>query len=168
MFDFNPENKKLVAGSNEKPHLYHISSGQRKNTLIFHVKIGIYCYELYLSNVLKNSCLFTCKDKYCKAKAKFELKSEFIMREVIPRANGALLRINFTVDRQDPKLRELSNWTVKNCTSQFLHSASCEVDFYSYLRRELRTEQTEQFNRVTKLSEHLEKRASTSKIMTFK
>jgi hypothetical protein len=107
MFDFNPENKKLVAGSNEKPHLYHISSGQRKNALIFHVKIGIYCYELYLSNVLKNSCLFSCRDKYCNAKAKFELKSEFIMREVIPRANGALPRINFTVDRQDPKLREL-------------------------------------------------------------
>ena len=143
MFDFQPENKKLVAGSNEKPHLYHISSGQRKNALIFHVKIGIYCYELYLSNVLKNSCLFSCRDKYCNAKAKFELKSEFIMREVIPRANGALPRINFTVDRQDPKLRELSNWTVKNYTSQFVHSASCEVDFNSHLRREFRTEQTE-------------------------
>ena len=128
MFDFQPENKKLVAGSNEQPHLYHILNGQRKNTLIFHVKIGIYCYELYLTNVLKNSCIFSCN----------------------PRPNGALPRVNFTVDRQDPKLRDLSNWSVKNCTSQFVHSASCEVDFYSYLRRELRTEQTEQFNRVTK------------------
>ena len=53
MFDFKPENKKLVAGSNEKPYLYHISNGQRKNTLIFNVKIGIYCYELYLTNIVR-------------------------------------------------------------------------------------------------------------------
>ena len=51
MFDFQPENKKLVAGSNEKPHLYHISNGQRKNTLIFHVKI--YCIRVIFNECIK-------------------------------------------------------------------------------------------------------------------
>jgi hypothetical protein len=68
-------------------------------------------------------------NEYCKAKAKFELKCEFIKRLVTPRPNGPLPKVNFTVDRQDPKLKDLSNWTVKNCTSQFVHSASCKVDF---------------------------------------
>ena len=40
MFDFNPEHKNLVAGTDEMPFLFDISRGQRKGTLIFHIKIG--------------------------------------------------------------------------------------------------------------------------------
>jgi hypothetical protein len=116
-------------------HLCHISVWQRKNTLIFHVKIGIHCYELFLTNVLKNSCLFICKDRSCKAQAKFELRGEFIKRTEITRANGGKPRIKYVIDREDPKLRDLSIWKVQNRSCRFEHSVSCEVDFYSHLRR---------------------------------
>ena len=46
-------------------------------------------------------------------------------------------------DREDPRLRDLSLWKVQSRTCRFVHSVSCEVDFYSHLRREFRTEQTE-------------------------
>ena len=86
--------------------------------------------------------MFSCKDKYCKARAKFLLKSEFVKRKVTPRPNG-FPKVNSYIDREDSKLRDLSNWTVKNLTCQFVHSARCEVDFYGHLRLEFRTDQTE-------------------------
>jgi hypothetical protein len=38
--DFTPENKNLIAGIDELPFLFNFSRGQRKGTLVFHIKIG--------------------------------------------------------------------------------------------------------------------------------
>ena len=45
MFDFNPEHKKLIAGTDEEPFLFHISRGPQKGSLIVHIKIGIYVFR---------------------------------------------------------------------------------------------------------------------------
>jgi hypothetical protein len=65
MFDFNPEHKNLVAGTDQMPFLFDISRGQRKGTLIFHIKIGIYFYELRSVRVFQTSCSFKYIDKSC-------------------------------------------------------------------------------------------------------
>ena len=33
MFDFNPEHKKLIAGTDEEPFFFHISRGPQKGSL---------------------------------------------------------------------------------------------------------------------------------------
>ena len=73
MFDYNPEHRNLVAGTDEMPFLFNISRGQRKGTLIFHIKICIHFYELRLVRVFQTSCSFKCIDKSCKAKSTMEL-----------------------------------------------------------------------------------------------
>ena len=89
MFDFNPEHKTLVAGTDEMPFLFNISRGQRKGTIIFHIKIGIYFYELRLERVFQTSCSFKCIDKSCKARSKMQLvDTDLISTKVQIRKNG--------------------------------------------------------------------------------
>ena len=100
MFDFNPEHKNLVAGTDEMPFLFNISRGQRKGSLIFHIKIGIYFYELRLMRVFQSSCSFKCVDKSCKAKSKMVLlDTDLISTKVEIRNNGKQKNLYF-VDRE--------------------------------------------------------------------
>ena len=191
MFDFNPEHKNLVAGTDEMPFLFNISRGQRKGSLIFHIKIGIYFYELRLMRVFQSSCSFKCIDKSCKAKSKMVLlDTDLISTKVQIRNNGKQKNLYF-VDRENPKLLDVKNWRVIVDISAHRHSVACEVDFYKHLRREFRVEQTEKgivvnkqvvpetfaewkfvrpefedpkFNRITKLSENLEKKSIWQKL----
>ena len=191
MFDFNPEHKNLVAGTDEMPFLFNISRGQRKGSLIFHIKIGIYFYELRLMRVFQSSCSFKCVDKSCKAKSKMVLlDTDLISTKVQIRNNGKQKNLYF-VDRENPKLLDVKNWRVIVDISAHRHSVACEVDFYKHLRREFRVEQTEKgivvnkqvvpetfaewkfvrpefedpkFNRITKLSENLEKKSIWQKL----
>ena len=191
MFDFTPENKNLIAGTDELPFLFNISRGQRKGSLVFHIKIGIFFYELCLERVFQTSCSFKCKDKYCKARSKMQLlDTNLITTRVQTRKDGKKKNLYF-VDRENPKLFDIKNWRVIVDISPHRHSVGCEVDFYKHLRREFRVEQTEKgivvnkqvvtetfdewkfvrpefedpkFNRITKLSENLEKRSIWQKL----
>jgi hypothetical protein len=110
IFEFNPIYKNLVAGTDGYPFLFHISRGGREGTLVFHVKIGIYFYELRLDRVFQTSCLFKCKNLSCKARAKMQLLApELISSKVQTRKTGSRKNLYF-VNRQDPKLLDVNNW----------------------------------------------------------
>ena len=111
-FDFNPEHKKIIAGTDEEPFLFHISRGPQKGSLIFHIKIGIFFYELRLDRVFQTSCSFKCTNKSCKARSKMQLLApELISTKVQTRTNGSRKNM-YSVDRQEPKLLDVKNWKV--------------------------------------------------------
>ena len=108
------------------PHLFYISDGQRKGTLIFHVKIEKKCYELILRKVSKKYCILFCVNKDCKARTRIALRSEFIFQKVekasilkhlTPRKIGV-------VNRDDKRLKNLSNWKVRQFDSALSHLES--------------------------------------------
>ena len=143
MFDFNPEHKKLIAGTDEEPFLFHISRGPQKGSLIVHIKIGIFFYELRLDRVFQTSCSFKCTNKSCKARSKMQLLApELISTKVQTRTNGSRKNM-YSVDRQEPKLLDVKNWKVIADICSQKHSIACEVDFFKHLRREFRVEQGE-------------------------
>ena len=145
--------------------------------------------------VFQSSCSFKCVDKSCKAKSKMVLlDTDLISTKVEIRNNGKQKNLYF-VDRENPKLLDVKNWRVIVDISAHRHSVACEVDFYKHLRREFRVEQTEKgivvnkqvvpetfaewkfvrpefedpkFNRITKLSENLEKKIDLAKTAVSK
>ena len=142
-FDFNPEHKKIIAGTDEEPFLFHISRGPQKGSLIVHIKIGIFFYELRLDRVFQTSCSFKCTNKSCKARSKMQLLApELISTKVQTRTNGSRKNM-YSVDRQEPKLLDVKNWKVIADICSQKHSIACEVDFFKHLRREFRVEQGE-------------------------
>ena len=129
-FDFNPEHKKIIAGTDEEPFLFHISRGPQKGSLIVHIKIGIFFYELRLDRVFQTSCSFRCTNKSCKARSKMQLLApELISTKVQTRTNGSRKNM-YSVDRQEPKLLDVKNWKVIADICSQKHSIACEVDFF--------------------------------------
>ena len=110
---------RLTVGSNTKPYLYDITRGQRsaggpKNKSgIFHVKIGAKQHRLRLKYTGARYCLFDCCEKTCGAHHKMMPKPEMIKE--FPRyykmKNGRS-RARYYVDLDDPRVYDLSNWTV--------------------------------------------------------
>ena len=113
---FNEKSEVNEDGTLELPYLFYISDGQRKGSLIFHVKIEKKCYEYHLGHVRKNTCVMTCNYKDCKARSRLALRSEFISRK--PGKRKTL----FFINRDDPNLKNLSNWKVINYNNHHLHS----------------------------------------------
>ena len=72
-FDVTTEDYKSMLIGDEEPFLFHISRGPQKSSLIFHIKIGIFFYELRLDRVFQTSCSFKCTNKSCKARSKMQL-----------------------------------------------------------------------------------------------
>ena len=94
------------------PHLFYISVGQRKRTLIFHVKIEKKCYELSLRAISNKACMLFCVNTGCKARSKITVRSEFIFQKVEKRkkTEHCLPRRIWYIDRDDKRLWDLSNY----------------------------------------------------------
>ena len=130
-------------GSETEPYLYAISGGQRNNiSLIFHIKIENVFHELWLVMVNKTSCNFKCVYPGCTATHRMRIADTYIIaqRGAIKMKNGRF-RTKYDIDRSDPNIRNIDNWTVIHHVSK-PHSIHENKEFWGYIRKEFREDHT--------------------------
>ena len=132
-------------GTLNKPELFAISSGNRSGqSLIFHFKIGSDYHNCILKRVNGSSCNFHCVDTSCKARHKGKVNPSLVtcIENFHVMKNGRT-RHKYDVDRSNPAIRELKNWTMLPHTSKpHLEKCRLKEGIYDPIKKDFRENHT--------------------------
>ena len=108
----------VVVGTTSKPFLYTVTSGKYNHkSLVLHCKMQDKYYEYTIKRVNSANCDFKCNVGKCIARARFELRGDFIQSTGKDNRNKTI----FNIDRSHQALRDPLVWTVLVRIHQHTH-----------------------------------------------
>ena len=113
LFGDGGSQKSHESGTLQKPYLCKLTRGQRQDSVILHVRIGLDLHQLHTRKIGKKAVILSCRDRSCKAFHKAVVDKK--LQATIPygrKDGGGKLRAKFVLNLADPEILLLENWEI--------------------------------------------------------